>query len=96
MTEPTSGDATPWIIAENVHAAEVYADRAAFFVQKGPNVMITFTSRRIDNTAREPVLADVVIGRLTMPADGAHALAAGLFAWMQDRGLIPPKDAASN
>jgi hypothetical protein len=77
----------PLQIAENLFAAEVYADSAAYFSLKGGNVCITFTSVRFDNSVSPGQPRNVVIGRLVMPALGAHQLAVGLFDYLKRNGL---------
>jgi hypothetical protein len=76
-------------LLENLLAADVYADAAAFFSLKGGNVSITFVSSRFDNAAQPPVVRNVFIGRLIMPLSGAQNLAVGLFDYLKNQGLVP-------
>jgi hypothetical protein len=90
MTDQTGeGPVAPLPILENLLAAEVYADAAAFFSFKSGNVSITFVSHRYDNSTPSAVPKHVVIGRLVIPLEGAQGLAVGLFDYLKQRGLIP-------
>jgi hypothetical protein len=83
--------------AENLFAAEVYADEASFFSLKGGNVSIVFTSGRFDNCTKPATLRRVVVGRLVIPAAGAQSLAVGLYDYLTQNGFdpSPPKSTAN-
>ena len=80
---------TPQIV-ENLFCAEVYADFPAFFSSKGGNISITLVSNRFDS-ADQGTLKQVVVGRLVMPLGGAQGLAIGLYDFLAQHGMAPPK-----
>jgi hypothetical protein len=75
-------------LIDNPMAPDVFADEAlGFFVNEGV-VRITFATGRWNHTSSPPAINRVVIGRLVMPAEGAQALAIGLFDFLKSRGLV--------
>jgi hypothetical protein len=74
-------------VAENLFAAEVYADDASFFSIKNGNVSIAFSSLRFDNSSDPGVMKRVIIGRLVIPVANAQALAIGLYDFLKKQGF---------
>ncbi len=74
-------------LIDNANAPELYAGAATgFFVNNGM-ISITLESPRADHTKSPTPITRVVVGRLVMPAAGAHALAVGLSDFLEQQGF---------
>ena len=80
---------------DNIQGPEVYADKAQYFSIKSGNISVTFSSARYDNNDGG-VLKYVAVGRLVLPLEGAQGLAIGLYDFLAQRGLAPPKPDPKN
>jgi hypothetical protein len=78
--EPTS-------LMENMFAPELYATFASSFSVAAGSVTIKLVSSRWDNSVEPAVQKAVVVGRVTMPLQGAQTLAAGLQNFLAQHGL---------
>ena len=90
MTNETPPPSPPPVsFINSPHAPDLLADDAiGFFVHRGI-VRITLATGRWNHAAAPPGAIDrVVIGRLAMPVEGAHALAIGLYDFLKSRGLV--------
>jgi hypothetical protein len=76
-------------LVENMFAPEVYATVASSFSAGFGSVTIKLVSMRWDNSVEPPVQKAVVVGRVTMPLQGAQTLAAGLQSFLAQNGLEP-------
>jgi hypothetical protein len=76
-------------LIENMFAPEVYATVASSFSAGFGSVTIKLVSMRWDNSVDPPVQKAVVVGRVTMPLQGAQALAGGLQSFLTQNGLEP-------
>jgi hypothetical protein len=74
-------------IVDNPAAPEIFASAATgFFVANG-NVTITFESARADHAESPGPVYRAVVGRVVIPAQGAQALAIGLFDFLEKQGF---------
>lgn len=76
-------------LVDNPHAPEVFASNASGFVNIDGSIVITLEARKSDFSGDSPKATRHVVGRLIMPASGAHALAVGLFDYLKSIGLDP-------
>lgn len=99
MSASETGDAGPVIpperrelapLIENMLAPETYATFASGFSAGHGTVSIKLVSVRWDNSIEPAAQRAVVVGRLTMPVQGAQALVAGLQAFLAQHGLDQP------
>ncbi|WP_284946664.1 hypothetical protein [Acidisoma cladoniae] len=74
-------------LMENMFAPEVFATFASSFSVGSGSVTIKLVSSRWDNSSEPGVQRAVVVGRITMPLQGAQTLAAGLHAFLAQHGL---------
>jgi hypothetical protein len=68
-------------------APELYATFASSFSVGSGSVTIKLVSSRWDNSVEPAVQKAVVVGRVTMPLQGAQTLAAGLQTFLAQHGL---------
>jgi hypothetical protein len=72
---------------DNPEAPEVFASAATgFFVANG-NITITFESARADHAESPGPVFRTVVARVVIPAQGAQALAIGLFDFLEKQGF---------
>ena len=72
---------------DNPGAPEIFASAATgFFVANG-NITITFESARADHAESPGPVYRAVVGRVVIPAQGAQALAIGLFDFLEKQGF---------
>ncbi len=95
ITFPSVG--TTIEIEENLAAPELFATEGTYFSLTGPNVTVTLTSLRWDNSSQPPVLKRVVVGRLVMPIAAAQSLTVTLYDHLAKHGHavqrpLDPKD----
>jgi hypothetical protein len=74
-------------LMENMFAPEVFATFASSFSVGSGAVTIKLVSSRWDNSVEPGVQRAVVVGRITMPLQGAQTLVAGLQAFLAQHGL---------
>jgi hypothetical protein len=80
---------TPPAFIDAIDAPEVFATEAAgFFVNQG-NVTITFASLRVDHGNSPGLMTRRANLRVVLPAQGAQALALGLYDFLKSQGLDP-------
>lgn len=72
---------------DNPHAPDVFATDATGFFAFNGSIIITFEAAHVDHRETPGPVNRVVIGRLVMPAPGAHALAVGLFDFLKAQGF---------
>jgi len=72
---------------ENMFAPEVFSSFASSFAIASGAVTIKLVSARWDNSVEPAVQRAVVVGRITMPLQGAQTLAAGLTSFLGKLGL---------
>ncbi len=77
----------PTVLMENMFAPELYATFASSFSVASGSVTIKLVSSRWDNSVEPAVQKAVVVGRVTMPLQGAQTLAAGLQNFLAQNGL---------
>ena len=76
-------------LTDNQFAPEIFVEEAVgFFIHNG-NVSITFCTPRVDHSIEPASSYRLVNLRIIMPASGARGLAAGLYDFLQRRGLDP-------
>jgi hypothetical protein len=68
-------------------APELYATFASSFSVTAGSVTIKLVSSRWDNSVEPAVQKAVVVGRVTMPLQGAQTLVAGLQNFLAQHGL---------
>jgi hypothetical protein len=77
----------PITYVDNPGAPEIFASAATgFFVANG-NITITFESTRADHAESPGPVYRAVVGRVVIPAQGAQALAIGLFDFLEKQGF---------
>lgn len=88
LTDPKSSTAAGTYISieENLAAPEIFATEGTYFSLTGPNVTVTLTSLRWDNSHQPPVLKRVVVGRLVMPIAAAQSLTVTLYDHLTKHG----------
>ena len=74
-------------LMENMFAPELFATFASSFSVSAGSLTIKLVSTRWDNSLEPPVQKAVVVGRITMPLQGAQTLAAGLQSFLSQNGL---------
>jgi len=74
-------------LVENMFAPEVFSSFASSFAIASGAVTIKLVSARWDNSVEPAVQRAVVVGRITMPLQGAQTLAAGLTSFLGKLGL---------
>lgn len=74
-------------LLENMFAPELFATLASSFSLSAGSVTIKLVSTRWDNSVEPAVQKAVVVGRITMPLQGAQTLAAGLQNFLEQHGL---------
>jgi hypothetical protein len=74
-------------LLENMFAPELYATFASSFSVTAGSVTIKLVSSRWDNSVEPAVQKAVVVGRVTMPLQGAQTLVAGLQNFLAQHGL---------
>jgi hypothetical protein len=77
----------PSNLLENMFAPELYATFASSFSVTAGSVTIKLVSSRWDNSVEPAVQKAVVVGRVTMPLQGAQTLVAGLQNFLAQHGL---------
>ena len=81
-------------LSDNQFAPEVFVEEAVGFFLHHGNISITFCAPRVDHSAEPASSYRVVNLRIIMPVSRAQGLAAGLYEFLQKRGLDPvPKPA---
>ncbi|GAB0120109.1 hypothetical protein [Acidisoma sp. 7E03] len=75
------------VLLENMFAPELFATLASSFSLSAGSVTIKLVSTRWDNSVEPAVQKAVVVGRITMPLQGAQTLAAGLQNFLEQHGL---------
>jgi hypothetical protein len=90
MTNETPTVSSPALsFIDNPLAPDVLADEAVGFWIHGGIVRITLTTGRWNHAAPPPGAVNrVVIGRLSMPVEGARALAIQLYDFLKARGVV--------
>ncbi|WP_419758856.1 hypothetical protein [Acidisoma sp.] len=83
--QPVAHD--PGSLIENMFAPELYATFASSFSVSAGSVTIKLVSSRWDNSVEPAVQKAVVVGRVTLPLQGAQTLAAGLQNFLSQNGL---------
>ena len=73
-------------IEENLFAPEIFATEGTYFSLTGPNVTVSLTSLRWDNSCQPPVLKRVVVGRVVMPIAAAQSLTVTLYDHLAKHG----------
>lgn len=68
-------------------APELYASFASSFSLSAGSVTIKLVSTRWDNAVEPAAQKAVVVGRITLPLQGAQTLAAGLQDFLRQHGL---------
>ncbi len=74
-------------LQDNPHAPELYATAATGFFNANGTISITLESVRADHSKSPGPINRVVVGRLVMPANGAQAMAVGLFDFLEKQGF---------
>jgi hypothetical protein len=74
-------------LVENMFAPELFANFASSFSVSAGSLTIKLVSTRWDNSVEPAVQKAVVVGRITMPLQGAQTLAAGLQNFLSQNGL---------
>jgi hypothetical protein len=77
----------PSSLVENMFAPELYATFASSFSVAAGSVTIKLVSSRWDNSVEPAVQKAVVVGRVTLPLQGAQTLVAGLQNFLSQHGL---------
>jgi hypothetical protein len=86
----------PVTFVDNPHAPEVFADRAAGFLNFNGNIRIALESARVNHIATPGPVNRVIVGRLVMPIAEAEALARRLLDFIeQQRSQTPPPPSQS-
>jgi len=84
--EVTRFTATTVKVFDNPNGPEVYAEGAHCMFSASGNVTISLFSPRL---MPDGEVCRAIVGRLTLPAPGAHALAVALFDYLKKAGLAP-------
>ncbi len=74
-------------LVENMFAPELFATFASSFSVSAGSLTIKLVSTRWDNSVEPAVQKAVVVGRITLPLQGAQTLAAGLQNFLSQNGL---------
>jgi hypothetical protein len=89
MDKPEDNNLVKFI--DNPHAQELFADEVAGFLIFNGNLHITFSSPRVDHSVSPNPVNRVVIGRLVMPVNSAHAFALSIYDFLKQRGIDPSR-----
>jgi hypothetical protein len=73
-------------VFDNPFAPELYAEGQVSMFSAGGNVSVTLYAPRSDPAGK---IYRAVVGRITLPAHGAHAVAVALFDFLNRTGLNP-------
>lgn len=90
MSEERRAPAVPQeqtLLMENMFAPELFASFASSFSLSAGSVTIKLVSSRWDNSVEPAVQKAVVVGRITLPLQGAQTLAAGLQHFLEQHGV---------
>lgn len=82
-----SGKNTLPKLQDSPNAPEHYATAATGFFNANGVISITLESARADHSKSPDSINRVVVGRLVMPAQGAQAMAVGLFDFLEKQGF---------
>ncbi len=89
-----SGKNTLPKLQDSPNAPELYATAATGFFNANGVISITLESARADHSKSPGPINRVVVGRLVMPAQGAQAMAVGLFDFLEKQGFKFDKTAS--
>ena len=78
---------TPPKLQDDPQATDIYATAASGFFNASGTISITLEALRADHSKSPAPVNRVVVGRLVMPANGAQALAVGLFDFLEKQGF---------
>ncbi len=85
-TDPEMFTGTSVQVLDNPLGLELFAEGLVNLFAAGPNISMSLYSPRSDPSGH---VHRVVVGRIVMPAHGAHALAVALFDFLNKTGLNP-------
>lgn len=84
-------DEIPLNFVDNPHAPDFFAAEATGFFHLNGTIMITFESLHVNHETTPGPVNRVVVGRLVMPAQGAHNLATQLFNFLKSQKIEFPQ-----